>query len=63
VFLKARRPEAALQMYRAASQWAAALRVAEAYAPARVAGLHLEMAAAMAQQGQGAGRFFMAITP
>ncbi|KIZ07625.1 Intraflagellar transport protein [Monoraphidium neglectum] len=53
VFLKARRPEAALQMYRAASQWAAALRVAEAYAPARVAGLHLEMAAAMAQQGQG----------
>jgi intraflagellar transport protein 172 len=55
VFLRARRPDAALTMYRGTGQWQAALRVAEAYLPARVAEVHLEMAAAMSQ-GQGAAR-------
>lgn len=48
LFLRARRPDAALAMYKVAGQWDAALRVAEAYLPGRVGELHLEMASGMA---------------
>jgi len=40
-------------MYRAAGQWTAALRVAEAYCPNKVAEVHLEMGSELAQSGQG----------
>jgi hypothetical protein len=36
LFLKAKRPEAALAMYRTTGQWQAALRIAESYLPGRV---------------------------
>lgn len=35
-FLKAKRPDAALAMYREAGQWQAALKLAEAYMPGAV---------------------------
>ncbi|GBF87714.1 intraflagellar transport protein [Raphidocelis subcapitata] len=55
VFLRARRPDAALEMYRSAGQWDAAVRLAEAYVPARAAELRLEMAAAAGAAGGAAG--------
>ncbi|KAI8469208.1 MAG: intraflagellar protein IFT172 [Monoraphidium minutum] len=54
-FLRACRPDAALAMYRAAGQWGAALRLAEAYLPARVAEVQLDAAAAQAQGAGGGG--------
>lgn len=36
LFLKAKRPEAALAMYREAGQWQAAVRLAEAYMPGKL---------------------------
>ena len=36
LFLKAKRPEAALAMYREAGQWQPALRLAEAYMPGKL---------------------------
>lgn len=36
LFLKAKRPEAALAMYREAGQWQSALRLAEAYMPTKI---------------------------
>ena len=47
LYLRAKRPEAALQMYRAAGQLQAALRLAEAYLPNKAKELHLELAANM----------------
>lgn len=36
LYLKAKRPEAALAMFREAGQWQSALRLAEAYLPAKI---------------------------
>jgi hypothetical protein len=36
LYLKAKRPEAALAMYRQAGQWQQALRLAEAYLPGKI---------------------------
>jgi len=36
LFLKAKRPEAALNMYKEAGQWQAAIRLAEAYLPGKL---------------------------
>lgn len=36
VYLKAKRPEAALAMYRQVGQWQSALRLAEAYLPGKI---------------------------
>jgi intraflagellar transport protein 172 len=47
LYIRAKRPEAALQMYRAAGQLQAALRLAEAYLPTKAKDLHLELAANM----------------
>lgn len=45
MYLKAKRPEVALQMYRETKQWPQALRLAEAYLPSKVQEIHLELAA------------------
>ena len=50
LFIKAKRPEAALKMYRDARMWNDALRVAEQYLPTKVAEVQMELLS-----GQGAG--------
>ena len=47
MFLKAKRPEAAIQMYKQARKWEEAIRVAEDYLPSAVHALHQELAASM----------------
>ncbi|KAF8062969.1 IFT172 [Scenedesmus sp. PABB004] len=64
LYLRAKRPEGALAMYRAAGDWDAALRVAQAYLPGKLQArrprgalgweIHLEMASAPAAGGGGA---------
>lgn len=54
-WLRAQRPDAALQMYRGARMWGDALRLAEAYLPARVGEIKAEMATAQAAGAKGAG--------
>jgi intraflagellar transport protein 172 len=44
LFLRAKRPEEALRVYKAARQWEEALRIAEDYLPTRVNEVHAELA-------------------
>ncbi|EFJ49307.1 intraflagellar protein IFT172 [Volvox carteri f. nagariensis] len=52
LFIKAKRPEAALKMYRDARMWNDALRVAEQYLPTKVAEVQMEL---LSGQGSGGG--------
>ena len=44
MYLKAKRPELALKMFRDARMWHDALRIAEDYLPSKVQEIHLELA-------------------
>lgn len=55
VYLKAKRPELALKMYRDARMWHDALRLAEDYLPSKVQEIHLELASNMGGSGGGQG--------
>lgn len=55
VYLKAKRPELALKMYRDARMWHDALRLAEDYLPSKVQEIHLELASNMGGAQAAAG--------
>eukprot|EP00854_Cymbomonas_tetramitiformis_P006568 gene6568-7868_t len=53
MFVKAKRPELAIKMYKDARIWEEAIRVAEDYLPSKVQEIHLELAASMTGGGPG----------
>lgn len=53
LYLRAKRPEEALRMYKAAAAWEDALRIAEDYLPTRVNEVHAELAASLGKKGGG----------
>ena len=55
LFLKGKRPDMAVHMFRDASKWEDAIRVAEDYAPSMVAEIHTALAQSMASGGGGGG--------
>eukprot|EP00899_Mesostigma_viride_P028336 jgi/Mesvir1/8688/Mv02626-RA.1 len=59
LFLRAKKPELALQMYRDQHKWEDAIRIAEDYIPSKVQEVHLELSQAMrsgnADRGKGGG--------
>jgi intraflagellar transport protein 172 len=55
MFVKAKRPELAIKMYKDGRMWEDAIRVAEDYLPSKVQEIHLELAASMAGTGGGGG--------
>ncbi|MEW5300130.1 MAG: hypothetical protein WDW38_002966 [Sanguina aurantia] len=54
LFLKAKRPDLCLKMYRDAKMWHDALRIAEDYLPGKVQEIHLELASAASNSSSSA---------
>ena len=55
IYLRAKRPEDVLKMYKAARQWDDAMRIAEDYLPSKVNEVHTEMATSVSGAGAATG--------